>query len=183
MAAPSPSPPPLESGRWELRVPAMLRAVSRVRRAIEALGLPPPLLDDARLLATELVTNSVRHAGLRPDDTIQVRADWSGTRLRVDVRDRVDRATSFRLTGAIQPSPGAESGWGLFLVDRLASRWGSSGGNSSGGWGDRSSGGDGGWGGRSSGGWGRSSGGYGGGGWGDRYGESGGGGRFGGYRR
>jgi hypothetical protein len=28
------------------------------------------------------------------------------------------------VSGSIRPTPGAESGWGLFLVDRLASRWG-----------------------------------------------------------
>jgi len=104
-----------------LPVPATLKSVLRVRRALEDLGLPPALLDDAQLLATELVTNSIQHAGLLPHDSVHVRADWSGTRLRVDVRDR---ASLSQLAGAIRPSPGAESGWGLFLVDRLASRWG-----------------------------------------------------------
>jgi hypothetical protein len=30
------------------------------------------------------------------------------------------------VSGSIRPAPGAESGWGLYLVDRLASRWGTS---------------------------------------------------------
>jgi anti-sigma regulatory factor (Ser/Thr protein kinase) len=114
------------SRRRELRVPATPKAVPEVRRALEELGLPPLLLDGARLLATELVTNSIRHAGLGPHDSIQVRADWSGTRLRVDVRDQAEPHDPSPVAGAIHPPPGAESGWGLFLVDRLASRWGSS---------------------------------------------------------
>jgi anti-sigma regulatory factor (Ser/Thr protein kinase) len=122
--APSSAPQPQGSGRLEWPIPATLKAVSQVRRALEHLGLPPALLDDARLLATELVTNSIQHAGLRPHDFVRVRAHWSGTRLRVEVRDRTETASPSQLAGAIRPSPGAESGWGLFLVDRLASRWG-----------------------------------------------------------
>jgi len=30
------------------------------------------------------------------------------------------------VSGSIRPAPGAESGWGLYLVDRVASRWGTS---------------------------------------------------------
>jgi len=28
------------------------------------------------------------------------------------------------IAGSIRPAPGAESGWGLFIVNRLATRWG-----------------------------------------------------------
>ena len=72
---------------------------------------------------SELVTNSVRHAGLGPHDPIRISLDWSGTRLRVHVRDGAgpDPAT---VSGSIRPPAGAESGWGLYLVDRLAGRWG-----------------------------------------------------------
>jgi len=86
--------------------------------------LPAPLLESAQLLASELVTNSIQHAGLGPHDSIRVQAAWSGTRLRVDVRDRSETRGRYPVAGAIRPAPGAESGWGLFLVDRLASRWG-----------------------------------------------------------
>jgi anti-sigma regulatory factor (Ser/Thr protein kinase) len=82
------------------------------------------MLDDAKLLASELVTNSIRHAGLGPDDRVRVRAIWSGTKLRVDVFDRSGKVDSLLVAGSIRPAPGAESGWGLYLVDRLASRWG-----------------------------------------------------------
>jgi anti-sigma regulatory factor (Ser/Thr protein kinase) len=94
----------------------------RARRALRRLGLPGQLAHDALLLISELVTNSVRHAGLGPDDRIDITADWSGTRLRVQVRDR-GRPERPELS-VVRPTPGAESGWGLYLVDRLASRWG-----------------------------------------------------------
>jgi anti-sigma regulatory factor (Ser/Thr protein kinase) len=107
----------------EIRVPANARAVQEVRRALGELGLPPPLLEDARLLVSELVTNSIRHAGLGRDDWILVRASWSGTKLWVEVMDR-NGAEPPPVTRATRPAPEAESGWGLYLVERLAARWG-----------------------------------------------------------
>jgi len=98
--------------------------VSKVRRALGELPMPTPLLEDATLLVSELVTNSIRHAGLHPSDPIWVKAEWTGTRLRVDVIDRGDLPSPRSVAGAIRPTPGAQSGWGLYLVERLATRWG-----------------------------------------------------------
>jgi len=122
--------PSAASGRqqFDLHVPADLRIVSSVRRSLEDLGLPPTLLGDAKLLASELITNSIRHAGLGPEDQVRIRAAWSGTKLRVDVFDRGGRLGPDPIAGSIRPLPGAESGWGLYLVDHLASRWGAMGG-------------------------------------------------------
>ena len=112
--------------RLDLSIPATRRAAATARRALTALDLPLPLADDAQLAVSKLVTNSVRHAGLAPGDLIRVTVDWSEVRLKVQVRDgrRVGRPTV--VSGSIRPSPGAESGWGLYLVDHLASRWGTS---------------------------------------------------------
>jgi anti-sigma regulatory factor (Ser/Thr protein kinase) len=82
------------------------------------------MLADANLLVSELLSNSIRHSGLRPDEYVRVTADWSGNTLRVTVRDRSPTSPPGPLTGSIRPSPGAESGWGLYLVDRTATRWG-----------------------------------------------------------
>lgn len=109
--------------RLDVRVPAAARRVASVRDALADLDLPPPLLDDAQLLVSELVTNSIRHAGLGPQDGVRIQAEWTGTRLRVDVWDRAGTPAP-QLGGAIRPDPGTESGWGLYLVDSLASRWG-----------------------------------------------------------
>src|ERR671930_2039605 len=92
---------------------------------LRQLGLPRSLAHDA-LLVSELVTNSVRHAGLGPDQLIRITADWSGTRLRVHVRDRPRGEQPPWVPESIRPPPGAESGWGLYLVDRLARHWGTS---------------------------------------------------------
>jgi len=77
------------------------------------------------LLTTELVTNSIRHADLGPGDNVDVTAVWSGTVLRVIVRDSGSGAPpSDIVAGSIRPAPGGQSGWGLYLVDRLSTRWG-----------------------------------------------------------
>jgi anti-sigma regulatory factor (Ser/Thr protein kinase) len=106
----------------ELAVRATARAGSEVRHALERMELPLPLQDDAQLLTTELVTNSYRHSGLGRDQLIRVIVDWSGERLRVSVRDRIP--ARLPVSGSIRPLPEAESGWGLYLVDRIASGWG-----------------------------------------------------------
>jgi serine/threonine-protein kinase RsbW len=124
VSAPSHRCEPGAEGHLEVRVPAMTDQVSQVRRALGDIDLPAALLMDAQLLVTELVTNSIEHAGLVPGDEVRVHADWRGDRLRVDVYDRAGRPSPDRVAGAIRPAPGSESGWGLYLVDRLASRWG-----------------------------------------------------------
>jgi len=109
--------------RLELSVPPSLSALEEVRRSFDAFRLPQDIRDDAQLLVTELVSNSIRHAGLQADERIRIWAGWSGRRLKVVVRDR-DQGRPARVAGSIRPAPGAESGWGLFIVNQLASRWG-----------------------------------------------------------
>jgi anti-sigma regulatory factor (Ser/Thr protein kinase) len=105
--------------RLELSLRGSAEAPARARRAIAALRdeLGPDLLDRARLLVTELVANSVKHA----------RSDRVG--LRVVVTDDSvwtevsDRGPGFAPTPrGFTDDPG--SGWGLFLVGHLADRWG-----------------------------------------------------------
>lgn len=116
---------PGDRRRVDVRIPAKPGLVPSLRHALGALDLPPRLLDDARLLLSELLGNSIRHAGLGPDDQVRVRAEWSGTKLRVDVWDRAQVPAAGQPAGAIRPDPGSESGWGLYLVDSMAARWGS----------------------------------------------------------
>jgi anti-sigma regulatory factor (Ser/Thr protein kinase) len=109
--------------RLELSVPARPESLGAVRQALERLGLPSGPLDEARLLVTELVSNSIRHAGLGPDDLVHVVADRSGAVIRFSVSD-TGPGIPAGVAGSIRPSPGARAGWGLFLVDRMAARWG-----------------------------------------------------------
>lgn len=107
-----------------LKVPARPDCVSGARAALDDLGLQRDFVDIAKLLLTELVTNSIRHAGLSRSDQIRVTVIWSGRSLRVSVDDRKPGAMAHVVAGAIRPSPGSYSGWGLYLIDRLATRWG-----------------------------------------------------------
>ena len=75
-------------------------------------------IDDAELIATELVANSVRHAGLRPHDVVHVRAAAHDELLHLEVQDEGDGTPQRR-----KPDPGG-GGLGLNLVSRLSVDWG-----------------------------------------------------------
>jgi anti-sigma regulatory factor (Ser/Thr protein kinase) len=78
-------------------------------------------LESTTLLVTELVTNAVLHAGLRDDQ------DWIDLSVEVS-EDLVRAGVTDRGGGFARPPPDPQvevpSGWGLFLVSRLADRWG-----------------------------------------------------------
>ena len=82
-------------------------------------SLDDALVDDAVLLVSEIVSNSVRHASLDEADAIQVRVRGSNSMLHVDVVDPGPGFDPQRL-----PTSRANGGWGLRLLDRLATRWG-----------------------------------------------------------
>jgi anti-sigma regulatory factor (Ser/Thr protein kinase) len=93
------------------------------RRAVDALPLHEhtEAAFNARLLVTELVGNSVRHAGLSAADSITLELRLSDRLLRVEVTDQGAGFQRPSFDG--QPSSEA-GGHGLFLVDALADRWG-----------------------------------------------------------
>jgi anti-sigma regulatory factor (Ser/Thr protein kinase) len=83
--------------------------------------LSPQEIERLQLLVSELVTNSVRHASLQPTEHVEVTVVVTDAQVRVEVSDP---GPGFSPRMPPEPSPDAESGWGLYLVDRLASRWG-----------------------------------------------------------
>jgi anti-sigma regulatory factor (Ser/Thr protein kinase) len=103
--------------RPEITAPAAAR-----RAADEVTGSAAFEIRSAvELVVSELVTNSVRHAGLEPHDRIGLVATRSPGGIRIEVWDAGP--------GFVPPAPEPtslkrESGWGLYLVDRLADRWG-----------------------------------------------------------
>jgi anti-sigma regulatory factor (Ser/Thr protein kinase) len=110
------------SGRLAFELQGGLDAAAAARRAIVAGNgrLPDTVRKDVLLLVTELVSNAVRHAGAGPERPLRVellhRPGW----VAVAVADHGSGRTWHPT-----PSPGDESGgWGLFLVDRIADRWG-----------------------------------------------------------
>src|SRR4051794_14041721 len=92
----------------------------RARHALEELAgeLDPAVMDDARLLVTELVTNSVRHGN---GETVRLILDVpQPDRLRCEV---IDDGHGF-LPIARAADSTDEGGWGLYLVEKLAETWG-----------------------------------------------------------
>ena len=100
---------------------ATLDSARAARDAMRALRpyLTDDDLDDVRLMVSELVSNSVRHGSLLRGDAITVTADLAGQVLTVDVAD-----LGAGFSPHAMPVPPDRSGWGLFLVDRLAKSWG-----------------------------------------------------------
>lgn len=79
--------------------------------------LAPETMAKLRLLVTELVANSVRHARGTPVD---LTVSLTDELVRTDVSDGgggFDQQSP-------DPSPMKTSGWGLFLVGKIAERWG-----------------------------------------------------------
>lgn len=101
-------------------LPPTGRSASAARRILERVLLDAGLerlLDEALLLVTELVTNAVVHAGTE----IELRIEASDDRLRVEV---VDRSPGSLPVMKPRPSETREGGRGVFLLDAVASEWG-----------------------------------------------------------
>jgi anti-sigma regulatory factor (Ser/Thr protein kinase) len=105
-----------------LLLPASVESARAARRAVDALPFDKhdEALFNLRLLITELVGNSIRHAGLTPADTIIFELQHSSTLVRVQI---TDHGPGF-IRPIIDEPPSGTSGRGLFLVDALADRWG-----------------------------------------------------------
>ena len=103
-------------------LPAEPRALREARRALDPLEerVGAPMLEDMRLLVTELVTNSVRHADAASGEPVQVEVSVAGDHVFVSVEDG---GSGFKPKPRSAHSP-RDSGWGLHLVERLSSRWG-----------------------------------------------------------
>lgn len=102
------------------RTLAATRGAPRTARealAFIAQDVPEHELETARLLVSELVTNSIRHGPQGPNATVELAIDVDSTRLRVEVAD-----------GSRSPArpraPSEDGGYGLALVTAMASRWG-----------------------------------------------------------
>ena len=106
----------------EITLTAETSAVAVARESLDPLRshLTDEQLEDARLMVSELVTNSLRHAKGEAS-TIDLRADVEGSRLKVQVRDG---GAGFLPKPRRRAETPAESGWGLYLVEELSDRWG-----------------------------------------------------------
>ena len=94
-------------------------AAAEARRAISKLrvDLDPPLIETLRLLVTELVTNSVRHTAA---DSLTLSVAIGKSAVLTEV---ADTGPGFS-PECVEHAGDDDTGWGLFLVQRLAKRWG-----------------------------------------------------------
>jgi anti-sigma regulatory factor (Ser/Thr protein kinase) len=107
----------VQTGDLELTLAPEPGSVFEARtRVLEAVGDGFDL-HTLRLLVSELVTNAVRHGG--HGEPVELRAHWN-SEVHVEVIDHGDGFTPHPRAGQLD-DPG---GFGLFLVGRLADRWG-----------------------------------------------------------
>jgi anti-sigma regulatory factor (Ser/Thr protein kinase) len=110
-----------------LELPAAAESAAAAREALAPLAerMSEGELETVRLLVTELITNSVRHG--RPGELpVKVRVELTSEMLRVEVKDN---GSGFEPPTQRTKSVESQSGWGLYLVERLAQRWGVDGGD------------------------------------------------------
>jgi PAS domain S-box-containing protein len=105
-----------------LTIPGGPAAPGEARRALtQALTgrVPSEAQGDALIVVSELVTNAVRHGGARAaSDAVSVHAALTAEGVRIEV---TDPGAGFEPGGH---GPRADGGYGLHLLDRLATRWG-----------------------------------------------------------
>jgi anti-sigma regulatory factor (Ser/Thr protein kinase) len=120
--------PPPDYQYAVLELPATLRAPRSARVWATAAAVTGSLndaeRDDVMLVISELVTNAVRHSTYGPgEDTVSVALGVATPRLRIEV---CDRGTGFAVEHVDRPILDAPEGRGLFIVDAIATRWGTS---------------------------------------------------------
>jgi anti-sigma regulatory factor (Ser/Thr protein kinase) len=104
-----------------LRLSPGPEAIPAARKALDGLLdlLERPVWEDLRLLVTEVVTNGVRHGSKR--GAVEMCVSLEDERVLVEVSDS---GRGFSPPEAPMPRHDGSGGWGLQLVDRVASRWG-----------------------------------------------------------
>jgi anti-sigma regulatory factor (Ser/Thr protein kinase) len=98
-------------------------AAVEARHAIARLraDLDPPLMETLRLLVTELVTNTVRHTDC---DGLTLRIAIGKSAVITEVADDGPKFDLDSFTAEGGRAGDSDTGWGLFLVQRLARSYG-----------------------------------------------------------
>ena len=107
---------------FHLEVSAHPESVALARDAIrDCVAIPDAVREDLTLVVSELLTNSVRHAGLAGDDMVLVAVTCHGGSVHVEV---TDHGRGFDRVRAEAKTPSEDGGWGLGIVTRLSEAWG-----------------------------------------------------------
>jgi anti-sigma regulatory factor (Ser/Thr protein kinase) len=107
----------------EVRLPLDARAAGAARLVVTQClehRVPTRTLDNATLVMSELVTNSVRHSHQAVERGLVIRVQVSTPAFRIEVQDGGHEGVIAPRT----PDPVAGSGYGLAVVERLSERWG-----------------------------------------------------------
>jgi anti-sigma regulatory factor (Ser/Thr protein kinase) len=103
----------------EVRVPDRLDSVPATRafltRLLDGWGVEDGVIDDASLLATELMANAVKQG----TGTVELRVEADNGLLHVAVHDDADAAPV-----VTHASPASTNGRGLWIVQSIARDWG-----------------------------------------------------------
>ncbi len=102
-------------------IPNGPEAAAQARRLLDPFvsRIPQDVLDDARLVLSELVTNSYKHAGSPEGTPIHIILRDSQDRLRLEVIDRSIFDPTPETTEELRSTK-----WGLLVIERVAHDWG-----------------------------------------------------------
>ena len=110
-------------GPVSLNIPFAAESAADVRAALESWlghrGSTPEVVDDVRLVATELVGNAVRHASPLGNGTVLVRWEADDSVLSLSVCDGGGTTEPEQ----VDAEPDDVNGRGLAIVDALSSTW------------------------------------------------------------
>jgi two-component sensor histidine kinase len=107
-------------GGIRFTLPRDVRSVRKARLRVRAIDdLPEPVVTDTELVVSELVTNSLLHAGLGDQDVIEVALQRDDVRLIIVVDDR----DGFFGTSGVHGAPRRPGGMGLKLLDAVCEHW------------------------------------------------------------
>jgi anti-sigma regulatory factor (Ser/Thr protein kinase) len=110
------------AAKIELTLQPTAKAAAQARTSLDDLEheLGTALLKDLRLMVSELVTNSIRHAGPGRKDHVVLCAWLYENRFKIEVSDSGPGFAPVATAGRGEDV----GGWGLFIVQSLSDRWG-----------------------------------------------------------
>jgi len=102
-------------------IPNGPEAPAQARRVVDRFqaSVGEDVLVDARMILSEIVTNSYKHSGNPPGEPIQLTITDAEDRLRIEVQDGSIFDPTPETTEELRSRK-----WGLLMVDRIADSWG-----------------------------------------------------------